>query len=169
VKRAARVPFVALVSLLLVAGVAGLLFFNTHMQQTSFTATALEAKAQALAARKQSLTMQLETLRNPQRVALRAKRMGMVPPSNPAFIRLSDGAVLGSPAPATFDDSVRLTPAPTRKPKNLRPRPIVVQMKPAVAAGDAKTPGQVGAATTTDGAQTGTKKSQPQDSQESHR
>ena len=72
VDRAARVPFVALVSLLLVAGVAGLLFFNTHMQQTSFTATALEAKAQALAARKQSLTMQLEALRNPQRVALRA-------------------------------------------------------------------------------------------------
>src|SRR5215213_1973704 len=38
-RRAPRVPFVTLVSLLLVGGVAGLLFFTTSMQQASFTAT----------------------------------------------------------------------------------------------------------------------------------
>ena len=42
---AARVPFVMLVSLLLVGGVAGLLLFNTSMQQASFTATAMEDQA----------------------------------------------------------------------------------------------------------------------------
>jgi hypothetical protein len=46
--RAARVPFVTLVSLLLVGGVAGLLLFNTSMQQASFTATALENRAASL-------------------------------------------------------------------------------------------------------------------------
>ena len=93
----------------------------------------------------------------------------MVPPSSPAFIRLSDGEVLGTPTPATYEDSVRLTPAPTRKPKNLRPRPIVVKVKPVVAPGDAATLGRVGAATTTDGAEAGPKKGQHQDRQESHR
>ena len=77
IRAAPRVPFVSLVSLLLVGRVAGLLFFNTSMQQTSFTATAMEQEAHLLDAREQSLKMQLDALRDPQRVALQAKRMGM--------------------------------------------------------------------------------------------
>jgi hypothetical protein len=124
--RAPRVPFVTLVSLLLVGGVAGLLLFNTSMQQASFTATALENRAASLEAKEQSLQMQLERLRDPQRLAVRARAMGMVPPSSPAFIRLSDGKVLGSPVPATAEDAIRVVPLPTRKPKNLRPEPLVL-------------------------------------------
>ena len=66
-RRAARVPFVTLVSMILVAGVAGLLFFNTSMQQVSFTATRMEHRAQLLDAEQQGLQMQLDSLRNPQR------------------------------------------------------------------------------------------------------
>jgi len=47
---APRAPFVVLVVLLLAGGVAGLLAFNTSMQQASFKATALEQQAAALAA-----------------------------------------------------------------------------------------------------------------------
>ena len=36
--RAARMPFVTLVSLILLGGVVGLLCFNTQMQQASFAA-----------------------------------------------------------------------------------------------------------------------------------
>ncbi|MGH3307948.1 MAG: hypothetical protein ACRDOX_09690, partial [Nocardioides sp.] len=43
--RAARMPFVMLVSLVLLGGVIGLLLFNTSMQQASFAATALEEQA----------------------------------------------------------------------------------------------------------------------------
>ena len=125
-RRAPRVPFVTLVSLLLVGGVAGLLFFNTSMQQASFTATDMEQQVAVLDAHEQSLKLDLESLRDPQRVALQAKGMGMVPPSSPAFIRLADGKVLGKPTPATYANSIRVTPLPTRKPKNLRPRPVVV-------------------------------------------
>jgi hypothetical protein len=124
--RAARVPFVTLVSLLLVSGVVGLLLFNTSMQQASFTATAMEAKAAALDAREQSLQMDLERLRDPQRVAVKARSIGMVPPGSPAFLRLSDGKVLGNPAPAVAEDGIRVVPLPTRKPKNLRPDPVVL-------------------------------------------
>jgi cytoskeletal protein RodZ len=131
-RHAARVPFVTLVSLLLVLGVAGLLLFNTSMQQASFKATAMEERAQVLDAKKQSLQMQLAHLRDPQRVAVRAQRMGMVPPSSPAFIRLSDGKVLGNPTPATLLDRIRVTPLPTRKPSNLR-APLVIAEAPAVA------------------------------------
>jgi hypothetical protein len=125
--RAPKVPFVSLVTLLLVGGVAGLLAFNTSMQQASFTATSMEQRADVLDAREQSLTMQLETLRDPQRVAVRARRMGMVPPTAPAFLRLEDGAVLGSPAAAVAEDAVRVIPLPTRKPADLRPAPVIVE------------------------------------------
>ena len=159
--RAARVPFVALVSMLLVGGVAGLLAFNTSMQQASFTATAMEQQAAALDARQQSLVMQLDELRDPQRVALRAKDMGMVPPSSPAFIRITDGKVLGTPSPATYDDNLRVTPLPTRKPKNLRPTPIVIEVRqPKIAA----TGG--GAADPAEATRAGTKKSQNRDRQQ---
>jgi outer membrane biosynthesis protein TonB len=127
--RAPRVPFVALVSLLLVGGVAGLLLFNTSMQQASFRATALEQHAQVLAAQEQSLQMELETLRDPQRVATEARRIGMVPPANPAFIRLSDGQVLGNPTPAVPEDGIRVAPLPAQKPKVLRPDVVIVPAK----------------------------------------
>ena len=148
--RAARVPFVVLVSLLLVGGVAGLLCFNTSMQQASFTATAMEDQAAALDAKQQSLNMELDALRDPQRVAVRAKEMGMVPPNAPAFIRLSDGKVLGKPSPATTENALRVSPLPTRKAKNLRPTPIVIEVKPSETDG---------AAADASGSQTGTKRS----------
>jgi hypothetical protein len=169
-RRAARVPFVTLVSLLLVGGVAGLLAFNTSMQQASFTATAMEQQAQALDAKEQSLTMQLDALRDPQRVALRAKAMGMVPPNTPAFIRLSDGKVLGRPSPATYDSSLRITPLPTRKPKNLRPTPVVIEMKPVKTPKAPKaartTAGRDGAADPAHGRAAGTKKNHHRDRQQ---
>ena len=58
--RAPRVPFVTLVSLVLLGGVVGLLMFNTSMQQASFAATALEDQAATLTAREQTLRMELE-------------------------------------------------------------------------------------------------------------
>lgn len=134
--RAPRVPFVFLVSLLLVGGVAGLLMFNTSMQQSSFTATALEQESQILAAQEQSLQMDLEQLRDPQRLAQAARQVGMVPPANPAFIRLSDGKILGTPTAAVPADAVRIAPLPAPKPKSLRPDPVIVRA-PATDATDA--------------------------------
>lgn len=120
-RRAPRMPFLALVALVLLLGVIGLLVFNTHMQQSSFKATALEARAAALHAEEQALRMELDTLRDPQRVAQRARDLGMVPVANPAFLRLSDGEVLGEARAVTPADAQRLTPLPTRRPDALMP------------------------------------------------
>jgi hypothetical protein len=161
--RAPRVPFVTLVSLLLVGGVAGLLCFNTSMQQASFSATALDQRATLLHAEQQSLTMQLDALRDPQQVALTGRSLGMVPPPAPAFLRLSDGKVVGKAIPATLNDSMRVTPLPTRKPKDLRPTPIVItpaRTKPtAPASASSQHPGSAdGASSTAGGTTAGTKK-----------
>ena len=103
--RAARVPFVSLVSLVLLGGVIGLLLFNTSMQQASFTASALESEADTLAAREQTLPMELDELRNAQRVATEAQTMGMVIPSAPVFLALETGKTTGVRTPATREKS----------------------------------------------------------------
>jgi hypothetical protein len=126
-QKAPRVPFVALVTLLLAGGVVGLLLFNTNMQQGSFVASALEERAAVLAGKEESLQMQLDRLRDPQNIAARAKKLGMVPASSPAFIRLSDGKVLGKPALATPADAVRIAPLPATKPQSLRPKVVVAE------------------------------------------
>ena len=138
--RAAKVPFVALVTLLLLGGVIGLLLFNTSMQQAAFATTALEEQAQTLTAREQTLKMELDVLRNPQRVAEQAQRMGMVPAHTPAYLQLPTGKVLGKPAPAQPIDDLRLQPRPPAKPAVLDPEPVVRQVfatgTPARTAGD---------------------------------
>lgn len=127
--RAPRVPFVTLVTLMLVGGVVGLLMFNTSMQQNAFSATALESKANDLTSREQTLQMQLEKLRDPQRVAEQAQRLGMVPATTPAFIRLSDGKVLGTPTAATAEDKFNIRTPGVKKPDSLTPDPIVVRKR----------------------------------------
>ena len=128
--KAPKIPFVTLVSLLLITGVVGLLLFNTSMQQASFTATSLEQRVGILDAKEQSLHLELETMRDPQKVAARAKRIGMVPGTGPAFIRLSDGKVLGNPTVAEPGAGMRIAPQPAAKPKSLRPDPIIVKVLP---------------------------------------
>lgn len=140
--RAPRMPFVTLVSVLLVSGVVGLLLFNTHMQNGSFVTTSLEARATALAAKQESLQMTMDRMRDPQRVAARAKRLGMVPAASPAFLRLSDGQVLGNPAAALPEDGVRITPVPTPKPRSLQPAPVVLESPRAVIRREADGPGR---------------------------
>ncbi|GAB3999055.1 hypothetical protein [Nocardioides marmoraquaticus] len=150
--QAARTPFAVLVIALLVAGVVGLLMFNTHMQQTSFAATSLQQRADALTAKEQSLALELDDLRQPQQVAQAAQALGMVAPSAPAFLRISDGRVLGVTEPATGADNLQINPAPVEKPGALVPKVETVYVdengKP-IAAPDAagtSTSGATGAA-----------------------
>lgn len=98
--RAPRVPFLVLVTLLLVGGVVGLLLFNTSMQQAAFTATQLEQQARDLEARQEALAMQLDDLRDPQRIADVACAQGMVFAPVATFLDIETGAVSGTPTAA---------------------------------------------------------------------
>jgi cell division protein FtsB len=126
--RAPRVPFMTLVSLVLVGGIVGLLLFNTSMQQASFSASALQTEADTLAAREQTLRMELDDLRNPQRVAEQAQSMGMVIPAAPAFLDLRTGKTTGVRTPATPDNAIQLVPPAPPKPAVLAPAPTVVEV-----------------------------------------
>ena len=129
-RRSSPVPFLLVVSMIAVGGIVGLLLFNTSMQQASFAATSLQHQADNLVARQQALQMQLDGLRDPQVVALKAQRMGMVLPSSPAVLDLRSGTVLGSPAPATRLDPLRLLAPPPAKPAGLDPQTHVTVVPP---------------------------------------
>jgi cell division protein FtsB len=134
--RAPRVPFVMLVSLVLVGGIVGLLLFNTSMQQASFAASSLETQADTLAAREQTLRMELDELRDPQRVATQAQAMGMVIPSAPVFLDLESGTTSGVRTPATRENAVQLQPPAPVMPADLAPEPIVVEVPAAPTVGE---------------------------------
>jgi cell division protein FtsL len=127
--RAARVPFVALVTIVLLGGVVGLLLFNTSMQQASFAATSLESRADTLAARQQTLQMELDRLRNPQRIAAAAQHLGMVQAGAPAFVELGSGRITGEGGPGDPAQGFSIWPT-IKKPAVLTPRPTVVTVPP---------------------------------------
>ncbi len=98
--QAKKLPFIVMVSALLVGGVVGLLCFNTQMQQAAFTQAQLSQQATELSARQQALEMAVEKLQDPQSIASRAQAHGMVLPENPAVLMVPSGKVKGEPAPA---------------------------------------------------------------------
>ncbi len=106
--RAPRVPFVTFVSVILLAGVLGLLLFNTSMQQASFRATALQDQATDLGAQQEALELQIQELGKPDRVSALAQKMGMVVPAQAGVIDLATGKISGAPAPASGSDRLPL-------------------------------------------------------------
>lgn len=97
---APRAPFVVAVVSLLVAGLIGLLVLNTVLGKDSFHLHELRGENRALLDQEQALVREVEALRSPATIAEKALAMGMVPAGPPAFLRLPDGAVLGSAEPA---------------------------------------------------------------------
>ena len=129
--RAPRVPFVTLVSLILLGGVVGLLMFNTSMQQASFRAAALEQQVDDLTAQEEALDVELQGLRDPQRIASEAQQMDMVlPAGGPLVIDQATGKVLGDAGQTVLPgfQLPQTVPGPGR-PASLDPDPIVVKPK----------------------------------------
>jgi cell division protein FtsL len=109
---APRVPFAALVLTVLGLGLVGLLVLNTSLQQGAFHLRDLQARAEQLTEQREALQLHVAELREPQRVATRAAAIGMVPNPSPAFLRLSDGEVLGDVSPAIAGSSAGFLTAP---------------------------------------------------------
>ncbi|MCY7364493.1 MAG: hypothetical protein LH469_04145 [Frankiaceae bacterium] len=93
---APRAPFVVAVVALLVTGLIGLLVLNTVLGKDSFHLFELRSENRALLDQEQVLVREVEMLRSPSTIAGKAAGLGMVPAGPPAFLRLPDGAVLGS-------------------------------------------------------------------------
>jgi len=98
--KAARAPFVALMVVLVGAGLVGLLVLNTAMQNRAFALKDLQQQVAELGARQAALQLQVDRRASPQRLAREAGALGMVPNSSPVFLRLRDGKVIGEAVPA---------------------------------------------------------------------
>jgi hypothetical protein len=94
---APRAPFVVLVGTLLVGGLVGLLVLHTALAEDSFRLHDLRTRSALLTDREQALEQQVAEAASPKTLAVKAEALGMVRSENPAFIRLSDGKVLGKP------------------------------------------------------------------------
>lgn len=112
-----RTPFVALVVAVIAAGLVGLLVLNTTMQKNAFELADLQERADALTTREAALRADVERLSSPGHVAEAAGDLGMVPNTNPVFLRISDAKVIGKPVPATAGTNLPGIEPPTNAAK----------------------------------------------------
>lgn len=92
---------------LLVVGMGVLLGLNTTLAQGAFEINALTRVQNGLAVQEQQLLQQVAVAEAPESLQRRADALGMVPVASPVFLRLADGAVLGTPVPAVAAPRVR--------------------------------------------------------------
>ncbi|HEY5134525.1 MAG TPA: hypothetical protein VIJ41_01935 [Candidatus Nanopelagicales bacterium] len=97
---AGRGVFALVVLAMLVTGMGVLLVLNTSLAQGAFELGALSTTRNALAIQEQQLLQQVALEESPDALQARATTLGMVPVSAPVFLRLADGAVLGTPSAA---------------------------------------------------------------------
>jgi len=107
---AGRGVFALVVLGMLVGGMGVLLVLNTSLAQGAFELGALTKTQGALAVQEQHLLQQVALEESPDALQVRASALGMVPVAAPVFLRLSDGAVLGTPTAAVGVGRPRATP-----------------------------------------------------------
>jgi hypothetical protein len=98
--RAGRTPFVVVVITVISLGLIGLIFMSTVLQAQAFEIAKLDSEASTLETQQQSLIHDLDQMKSPSGLASSAVGYGMVPNTNPVFLRLGDGKVIGKPSPA---------------------------------------------------------------------
>jgi hypothetical protein len=101
---------------LLAVGLIGLLLLNTALAQGSFTLHDLRATSAQLTDAQDALTQSLQRSESPANLAASAARLGMVPAQSAAFLRLSDGKVIGVAKPAKAPSGFAVIPSQTPAP-----------------------------------------------------
>lgn len=97
--QAARTPFVLLVVLLLGGGLIALLVLNSALSEGSFKLDDLQKDTKSLTDEEQGLQRDIDSYSAPEALQQRARELGMIPGSDPAFLN-PDGTVKGVPSVA---------------------------------------------------------------------
>lgn len=92
--------FALVVVAMLLGGMVVLLVLNTSLAQGAFELGALARTQSQLGVQEQKLLQNVALQESPESLQKRADGLGMVPVVAPVFLRLADGAVLGTPVPA---------------------------------------------------------------------
>ncbi|GAA4382012.1 hypothetical protein [Agromyces bauzanensis] len=77
------------------------LLLSIAVAQGAYDIDRLQLQRAELAREEQKLAEELDRLESPQYLAMNAEALGMVPNTDPVYLRLSDGAVLGEPTAAS--------------------------------------------------------------------
>ena len=86
---------------------------NTAMAKGSYTMRDLQHRSDELTDTQDALRHTIDGLSGPGPLAKRARELGMVPAATPAFLRLSDGKVLGVAKKAKQDSTFSVVTEPT--------------------------------------------------------
>lgn len=108
--------FAGLCATLLLTGLVALLVLNTSLAQGSFELSDLQTRAGVLTDTAEQATAALDDQRSPRTLAGRAQQMGLVPAQSMAFIRLSDGTIIGTAKPAQVSQRLTVVGTPAAPP-----------------------------------------------------
>ena len=100
----------------LLAGLVALLMLNTSLAQGAFELTDLQTRAGVLTDTSEQATAAIDDQRSPRTLAARAQQLGMVPAQSMAFLRLSDGTILGTAKPASASQQLTVVTTPAAPP-----------------------------------------------------
>lgn len=95
-----RVPFVLTCIAILGGALLSALLLNTSMASIAFERYELSNEMGRLEQDRKDLVAELDQRSSPDRLAAAARELGMVEANGTGWLRLADGSVQGSPAPA---------------------------------------------------------------------
>ena len=106
-RRARPRVFYAVVTMSVIFGIiVAQLLLSVAVSSGAYEISGLQAQNRELDRTHQSVSQDLDRLASPQNLAANAEALGMVSNNTPVYLRLSDGAVLGSPVAASSDAGV---------------------------------------------------------------
>jgi hypothetical protein len=116
IRRTGGGVFAVLCITLLAAGLVALLMMNTALASGIYQVKDLQATSGTLTDQQEQLTQVVDDLRSPRNLADRAQQLGMVPAQSMAFVRLSDGAIIGVAQPAKDAQRLNIVTTPVAPP-----------------------------------------------------
>ena len=123
IRRTGGGVFAVLCIVLLAAGLVALLMMNTALASGIYQLKDLQGQSGTLTDQEEQLTQAVDDLRSPRNLAAKAQQLGMVPAKSMAFIRLSDGSIIGAAQPAKDDQRLNVVTLPVSPPPARPPAP----------------------------------------------
>ncbi|PJJ55099.1 hypothetical protein [Compostimonas suwonensis] len=133
-----RTIYAAIVIVGIIVIVIAQLLLSVGLSQGAYEISSLQESQKDLTRTASSISEDLDRVSSPQNLAANAEALGMVSNTSPVYLRLSDGAVLGVPAPAQGSAGSLIGPAGLTPNSLLAGVPLVTQL-PADQAPDAAT------------------------------
>ena len=116
IRRTGSGVFAVICITLMAAGLVALLMMNTALASGIYQLKDLQAQSGTLTDQQEQLTQAVDDLRSPRNLAAKAQQLGMVPAKSMAFVRLSDGSIIGVAQPAKDDQRLNVVTTPVAPP-----------------------------------------------------